>query len=455
MITENINHWEDPLPKLVSLYFDNALNERELKLLQTRLKSDQEARIFFAHFSALQTQLEWVYTDETDHQEMTYIPESVQKNKRDFSNVIYISTCACLVLCALLFIHMTTPVAHVFPVMDSLWAKGPVTQKEALLSGAKRHLLKGEVRVKFTSGSIINVKAPALIRISAKNAVFLDKGKLIADIPRSGHGFEVETHAGRIVDLGTAFSVNVNAEQNTKINVFRGKVKVAGNSNSLPAREIQANEAVRIDPHTKRIVFEHYSSSDFIPLISRDYPVLNCSESIIFQEKIPNAIANGSFHVIERDNHIFLFPERQNVNLNSDLNVSISQPGKYWSHEQIEHKTDIIPRGTQVDCYRLYYDPANDKEDLIPVEGEIEFKQSVLGLITTRSLLLRSDFLFNPLFIENPQRTINHQETEIRLVDNGKTQDFISLSPDRKTLSFKLFTGTSNVDELRVLVSTH
>lgn len=454
MITESTNHWEDPLPKLVSLYFDNKLNEKDLKLLRTRLKSDPEARVFFAQFSALQTQLEWVYTDATDHQEMTYLPESALTKKRDLSKVIYISTCVCLVLGALFFIHMTTPVAHVFPVKDSVWAKGPVPQKEALLSGAKRHLLKGEVQVQFVSGSVINVKAPALIRIRGKNAVYLDEGKLIADIPKSGHGFEVETHAGRVIDLGTAFSVNVNAKQNTEINVFRGKVAVASDIATSPVQEIKANEAVQINSLTQKVAITHYSSSDFIPIISRDYPVLNFSESVVFQEKIPNPVAKGSFHVFERDSHIFLFPERQNIKLNLDLKVSISQPGSYRSLEQIEKETDIIPRGARVDCYRLYYDPASDEKDMIPAEGEIEFDRPVLGLITTRNLLLQSDSLFNPLLIENPLKNIHHQEIEIR-VDNGKSQDLITLSPDRRKLSFKLFTGTSHIDEFRVIVSAH
>ncbi|QDT95343.1 FecR domain-containing protein [Gimesia aquarii] len=453
MITESSTNWEDPLPKLVALYFDNKLNEKELRILQTRLKSDLEARVFFAQFSALQTQLEWVYTDSTVPQEMMHLPASIQSKRWNWSHVMYIATCICLVLGGLLFIHLTTPVAHVFPITDSLWKTGPVEQKETLFSGSTRYLLRGAIEIQFESGSVISLKAPASFTTNGKNAVYLDQGKLVADIPESGHGFEVETLAGRIVDLGTSFSVNVIENQNTEINVFRGKV-VVGDVNSSSIQEIKTNEAIQIDSLTKKIVTRPYSSSDFIPLISRDYPVLNFSKSIIFQEKIPDSVASGSFQVIERDNHIFLFPETRNVKLHSDLNVSISQPGRYWSYEQIEKETDLIPRGTQVDCYRLYYDPASDdEENLIPTEGEIEFDQPVLGLITTKKLLIQSDSQFNPLLIKNPQRMINHQEIEIRLVEDGKTQDIVTLSPDRKKLSVKLFTGTAYVDELRVLVS--
>ena len=453
MITESSANWEDPLPKLVALYFDNLLNEKELRILQSRLKSDPEARVFFAQFSALQTQLEWVYTDATSPQEMEHLPVSAQPEKRNWNTILYISACICLALGGLLFIHMTTPVAHVFPVTDSLWKHGPVIQEEALLAGAKRHLLRGEIEVRFVSGSVINLKAPALIQFNGTNAVYLDEGKLVADIPESGHGFEVETHAGRIVDLGTSFSVNVSAAQNTDVNVFRGKVEVTGDSNTSPAREIKANEAVQIDSSTRQVTPQHYSSNDFIPIIARDYPVLNFSESIIFQETIPDSVARGLFHVLERDGHIFLFPEKRNVKLHSDLEVSISQPGSYWSYDQIEKETDVIPSGSQVDCYRVYYDPASNKNDLIPTEGEIEFDRPVLGLITTRKRLEASDAFLNPLYNTRHQQTLKHQEIETRLSKDGTRQDVIVLSEDRRKLSFKLFTGTTFVDEFRVLIA--
>ena len=454
MITENSTHWEDPLPKLVALYYDNELNERELLQLQERLKSDPEARIFFAQFATLQTQLEWICTDSSCPQEMTHLPASLNTRRRNWSLILYVTCCVCLVLGGLFFMHLTTPVAHVYPEPGSHWGFGEVTTEETLLSGSQRRLLRGAVEIRFTSGSIINLKAPAQFTIHGSNEVFLQAGKLVADVPESGHGFTVETQTGRIIDLGTSFSVNVSAELNTDIKVYRGKVQIAGSNETVPPREILANQAVHIDSVTKSIQSRDYTSSDFIPLIARDYAVDRFSDSVVFQEQLPDQIARGEFQVLERDGTIFLFPEKRDILLSDNLPVSISQPGNYQAETQIEKATDYIPRGMRVDCYRIYYDPASNHRDMIRAEGVVHFHRPVLGIITTKKRLFETDTTLNPLYTGGNSPTVNHQEIETRTTEDGKRQDILILSEDRKTLKFILLTGTTFVDEFRVLVAS-
>ena len=454
MIRENSTSWEDPLPKLVALYFDNQLNERELKQLQTRLKSDPEARIFFVQFSALQTQLEWIHTDSSSPQEMTHLPGSIYSRKKNWNLILYVTCCVCLVLGGLFSMHLMTPVAHVFPEPGSVWSSGNITTEEKLLPGSRRHLLRGAIEIRFTSGSIVNLKAPAQFTVHNSNEIFLQAGKLVADVPESGHGFTVETQTGKIIDLGTSFSVNVGAELNTEIKVYRGKVQVAGSKETVPPREIRANEAVQIDPVSNLIQPGDYTSSDFIPLISRDYAVDQFSDNVIFQEQLPDQIAQGEFQVLERDGAIFLFPEKRDILLSENLPVSITQPGDYRAQEQIETETDFVSRGMKVDCYRIYYDPASNHRDMIRAEGVVHFHQPILGLITTKTRLLETDSVLNPLCAGGNCPPVKHQEVEARVAEDGTHQDILSLSEDRKTLKFILHTGTKYVDEFRVLVAS-
>lgn len=454
MISERTAKWEDPLPELVALYFDNQLDEAQLQHLQDRLKTDPEARVFFAQFSVLQAQLEWVYTDSPDTVEQSHLPAEYQTSRRNWSQILYALVCVCLVLGGLLFVHLTTPVAHVFPLQESHWKSGPISQEEPLLSGSHRHLLRGEVEVRFASGSVVHLKAPVIFTTNGSNELYLEEGRLVADIPESGHGFTVDTHAGRIIDLGTSFSVNVGGERNAEVNVYRGKVRVANSNDANLSHEVRANEAVRIDSVTRDIQTKDYTSSEFIPLIKRDYPVLNFSDTVVFQEQLPPEVALGSFQVLERDKTVFLFPEKRDIQLQSDLAVSIAQPGRYWSYDQIETDSDVIPRGMKVDCYRVYYDPQSNQNDLLPVNGEIEFTQPILGVITTQKRLLASDAILNPAYQQYAGEQIRHQEIETRLSKDGSRQDLIELSPDRKKLSFQLFSGTIYVDEFRILVAS-
>lgn len=454
MITENPADREDPLPELVALYFDNRYNERELRQLQARLKSDPEARLFFIQFSTLQTQLEWVFTDSTTPQEWSHLPALGKPRSKNWNLIAYITVCVCLLSASILLMYMVTPVAYVFPLPNSQWSSGPIAPEETLLSGSKRQLLKGEIEIRFESGSIVNLKAPAIFTIHGTNEIFLKAGKLVADVPKSGHGFTVETQTGRIVDLGTSFSVNVGAELNTEIKVYRGKVQVAGSRETDRPREILANEAVQIDSVTNAIQSRDYTSTDFIPLIARDYAVDHFSDSVIFQEQLPDQIARGEFQVLERDGAIFLFPEKRDILLSKNLPVSISQPGDYRAEEQIEKETDFVPRGMKVDCYRVYYDPASNHRDMIRAEGVVHFHRPILGVITTKNRLSETDAVLNQLCAGGACPPLQHQEIEIRASKDGTHQDILSLSEDRKTLKFILFTGTSYVDEFRILVAS-
>ncbi len=450
MITESFSSWEDPLPNLVALYFDNSLNEKELSHLQSRLKSDQEARIFFAQFSSLQTQLEWVYTDSSCPQEMTYLPAPIKARKQKRNHILYIACCVCLVLGGLLFLHLTTTVAHVFPEPGSHWANGNITPEETLLSGSRRHLLRGAIEIRFTSGSIVNLKAPAQFTIHGSNEIFLEAGKLVADIPESGHGFTVDTQTGRIVDLGTSFSVNVGAERNTEIKVYRGKVQVAGSSETEPPREILANEAVQIDSVTKRVHSRDYTSSDFIPLIARDYAVDRFSDSVVFQEQLPAAVAAGEYNSFEHDGLAFLFPEKSNVLLTENLNVEIGQPGVYQSAADLHRGRNTIPAGSTVDSFRVYYKPAmySDKGD--KVRGEILFDRPILGVIIVHPELAKTNRLFHPSFKD----VLDENALPSPGIEIGTDEDELTISENRKTLTFNLGTGGKATDEFRVILQS-
>ncbi|WP_417386338.1 FecR domain-containing protein [Gimesia sp.] len=454
MITENSANREDPLPSLVARHFDNQLNERELYQLQSRLKSDPEARVFFIQFSTLQTQLEWVFTDSTTPQEWSHLPAIEKPVRKNWNLIGYITVCACLLTASFLFLYMMHPVAYVFPQPNSEWTSGPVMQEEPVRSGSQRHLIKGEIEIRYKTGSIVNLKAPAFFTVDGDNSVTLDRGKLVADIPEAGQGFRVGTKAGRIVDWGTSFSVSVDKSQNAEIKVYRGKVSVGGDSENPNATELTANQAVQIDSASKRIQHSNYSSSDFIPLIARDYAVNHFSDNVIFQEQLPDQIARGDFQVLEQDGAIFLFPEKRNILLSENLPVSISQPGNYQAEAQIEKATDFIPRGMTVDCYRIYYDPISNNQDMIRVEGEVHFHRPVLGIITTKNRLLETDAVLNPLCASGVCPPIKHQEVEARISEDGGHQDILRLSEDRKSLKIILYTGTKFVDEFRVLVAS-
>ncbi|MEM9158162.1 MAG: LamG-like jellyroll fold domain-containing protein [Verrucomicrobiota bacterium] len=99
-------------------------------------------------------------------------------------------------------------------------------------------LEKGSVRIDFFSGAQIYLEGPAELEVRSAWEAELRSGKMRANVPPAARGFIVESNGRRIVDLGTEFGVDTNAEE-VKVEVFSGKIE-------LEDRELVKGEAVSL-----------------------------------------------------------------------------------------------------------------------------------------------------------------------------------------------------------------
>jgi hypothetical protein len=120
------------------------------------------------------------------------------------------------------------PVALLTASVGSVWeqAEKAPTIGEALSSGQTLRLAQGFAEFKYPSGAKIVIEAPATFVLNSRDRVTLLHGRLTALIPTPAHGFTVSTPAGKVVDLGTEFGVNVISESVVETQVFKGRVQV-------------------------------------------------------------------------------------------------------------------------------------------------------------------------------------------------------------------------------------
>lgn len=327
---------------------------------------------------------------------------------------------------------------------------------EAVVPNVEQLLPNGFVELLFPTGAKVFITAPAVYEVTGENSIRLRKGKFVANVPESGYGFQVDTPSGRLVDLGTVFSVHASEKDDTQLQVIRGKV-IASLTNDRggvrKSREILENQAVKIDRAHDEILETPYFNA-----ISRKYGISYHTNTVAFQEQMPNVLASGEYQVFEHDNLAFVFPERANVTLPEGLLGDLDSPRPEQPPEELELRTRKIPAGTTVDCFRVYYDPVNREGGgaFIPVQGEIHFARPIVGILLSDKLLAKTDKLFHPLCEQNPDCQILHQGTEIdsTQVDQTGKYDVVSISEDRKTLTFLLMSGSRFVDEFRVLIES-
>ncbi|HAH44353.1 MAG TPA: hypothetical protein DCM07_05745 [Planctomycetaceae bacterium] len=313
----------------------------------------------------------------------------------------------------------------------------------------KQTLKQGSAELHFPTGAKVLISAPASYEVTGNNSMHLQQGSFIANVPSSGIGFQVDTPHGRVIDLGTLFSVQTVEKLDTRIQVYRGKViaSLMNQSGGIQSsKQVSERHSATIDSAKNEIAEAAVTNS-----LAEKCGILHYSESVILQENMPDTLATGKYQVFEHDGLAFVFPERMQVTLKSDLQL-VAHP----SETTAINRAGRISAGTTVDCYRIYYDPAEQEGTFIPVQGEIHFDRPILGVILDRENLTQTDRLFHPLCVGDANRSFVHQgtETDTGGKDPKARYDEVAISADRRTLSFMLLSGERFVDEFRVIVQS-
>ena len=111
-----------------------------------------------------------------------------------------------------------------------------------------------QIGIAMRGGARLELNGPASLSIDSAMLVTLNKGRIQTYAPKYARGFTIDTHDGRIVDLGTRFVTATEGrkgERGTEIHVLKGLVTAGslttGNSSqkeSAPIARIKAREAV-------------------------------------------------------------------------------------------------------------------------------------------------------------------------------------------------------------------
>lgn len=104
-----------------------------------------------------------------------------------------------------------------------VWAVAP---KSKDLVAGEYELLNGEVILRTTGGSAINILAPAKFDLHHSAGMTLNSGNIEVQVASSDVGFRVTTANSRIIDLGTRFSVSLNGDDQTRVRLDTGEVVV-------------------------------------------------------------------------------------------------------------------------------------------------------------------------------------------------------------------------------------
>ena len=113
---------------------------------------------------------------------------------------------------------------------------------------------EGRATFAMLTGVTVVVEGPADIDLLSVDRIACHRGKLRARVPDGAEGFVVSGPGTAVVDLGTEFGINVQADGKSRGKVFEGEVEAAllGTSGALRYSRllVEASGAFEIDPET-------------------------------------------------------------------------------------------------------------------------------------------------------------------------------------------------------------
>lgn len=191
---------------------------------------------------------------------------------------------------------------------DARWSDGSAVLAGQNITTDTMDLATGRVRFTTAAGAVVNVTAPARLRLLNPMLIRVLAGRVTADVPERAHGFTIETTQARIVDLGTRFGVEAAADGHTDVVVFEGKVDVTPEGEPVAKRLVQG-EGVRLKKGRPAARVENihtgakpgdWSAKKGDGLIGRVHDSIGVGESAKFYEILPGALKDGTRAYVDR-----------------------------------------------------------------------------------------------------------------------------------------------------------
>lgn len=341
-----------------------------------------------------------------------------------------------------------TTFATLVQSIDATWEDDHSSQSGDRLDAQTIRLQSGIVQVQFDSGVEVTLEGPAAYELQSIDRTKLAYGLLSATVPPGAEGFRVDTPSAQVIDLGTAFGIELDRDGLSKVSVFDGEVEVVTDKDRQK-RLLTEGQSVELssDGSMSDIAFETQRFEKLWPFSSG---IVKSTGAFRFAPPWPRSVNR-----IQSDRRVFVLPEGYATRLHAPCSVDITEPGKYTKATQL--LPSDIPTDRRVRSFLLMFNPEVSADapinrprplirDLELVEGSITFQQPILGVIVQDKTLFATDGRFS---LRSAAGLPFGQGLEL---DAKRVSDIITLSEDRRTIDLSLMSFGRRGDHVRVIV---
>lgn len=159
-------------------------------------------------------------------------------------------------------------VATLIDANNPVWASGsPGPRVGDPMAAGFVGLRSGSATVEFLSGARVTLSGPCEFGLNSARRGFLRRGRVRAYVPGPAHGFTVAAEGLAVVDLGTAFEMNVD-DHGPAVRVIQGTVALIPEDDPdlTPGRRVRlvAGESARLD--ARQLVVNRNAAEPAVPI---------------------------------------------------------------------------------------------------------------------------------------------------------------------------------------------
>ena len=222
---------EHKLDHFIDALRSDDLDHQDVSEMEELLKSDPELRRRYRARMRMESNLLSVCQSEQD----VISPPAVSgpanhPSKRWWYLAAGAGIAATLMFSVLMFSKNTasTPspaVARLETQSQTSWAGTLPLTENAQLGAGEIDLRTGVAEIRFASGVLVSLEAPARLKLIDPMRCRLLTGSVVVDVPDGAEGFTIDTPEGHVVDHGTSFVLSVN-DETSEFGVISGKISV-------------------------------------------------------------------------------------------------------------------------------------------------------------------------------------------------------------------------------------
>ena len=255
---ESTPSFDDDLSELLEAVANRDLTSDQRKRLAERLAEDSDARKAFIEATALDAMLSYEFPAselrvassalEIHEVEGRQLRSSTSQSRQLKGTNRWLLALASLAAIALLSVSLVPRlfqpgiVATLESSENAAWESRLPTIPGSELRTGLLQLKSGIATLRFKSGAIVILEAPAQLELVSPMRGRLLEGAAVVEVPESAIGFIIETPDGYAIDYGTRFAVRVDlAEGRSDFELIEGEIGV---------HDTKADEEVRLtEPH--------------------------------------------------------------------------------------------------------------------------------------------------------------------------------------------------------------